>query len=142
VLEVGGDGLDAPVVRIVRCPPDPERAMGDHLRTGLVAQAARTAVVVRMAVRGDHRVNAAQRHPGPFEARHQRVPRRVTGHPRVDEGDAPLVLEQVAVDVAESRHLDRELQAQHPGGDLGDRLLRWLLLLARRSGLRSHRIRS
>ena len=42
------------------------------------------------------------------------------GQAGVDDGDAALVLEGVAVDVAEAGHVDRQLHAQHARRDLGD----------------------
>ena len=55
---------------------------------------------------------------------------RLPGRPGSTIGDAALVLEDVAVDVAEAGHVDRQLAAQDAGGDLGDLVARRLLLLA------------
>ena len=64
--------------------------------------------------------------------------RRPPGQAGVDDGDAALVLEHVAVDVAEAGHVDRQLAAQHARGDLGDLGGRPLLLLA--AGAIGHRL--
>ena len=46
--------------------------------------------------------------------------RRPAGQAGVDERDAALVGDDVAVDVAEAGHVDRQLAAQHTGRHLGD----------------------
>ena len=54
------------------------------------------------------------------------------GKPGIDDRRPALVLEHVAVDVPEAGHVDRQLAAQHAGGDLGDVVVRRLLLLPSR----------
>ena len=71
--------------------------------------------------------------PAASEAADQCVPRRRAGQARIDEGEAALVLQRIAVDVAEPGHGDRQLHAKDAGRDLGDLFAGWFLLLTPRS---------
>ena len=55
---------------------------------------------------------------------------RRAGKARIDHGPAPLVLEQVGVDVAEAGEVDGQLGPEDPGGDLGDDVVGVLLFLS------------
>ena len=66
------------------------------------------------------RVNVAQCEPGALEAVEQCLPRLRPGHARIDERVAALVLQRVAVDVTQARHVERQLHAQDARRDLGD----------------------
>ena len=114
--------------------------MGEDVGTGLGAQPGGTAEVVGMAVRDDDRVDPRHRDRRPAQPVEQPVPGVLAGQARVDDGEAPIVLERVAVDVAESRELDRQLHPHDARRDLGDLLAGRLLLLLRHHAttLRSH----
>ena len=95
------------------------------------AQPGGAAEVVGVAVGDHHGVDPRQRHVGPRQPVEQAVPRLRSGQPGVDDGEAALVLERVAVDVTESGEHDRQLHPQDAGCDLGDLLGGGLLLLLR-----------
>ena len=105
--------------------------MGDDVGAGLVADPAGAAEVVGVAVGDDDGVHPAQRDAGARPAARSSVfSVRRPGSPGSTMADAALVLEHVAVDVAEAGHVDRQLGPQHARGDLGDLARRPLLLLA------------
>ena len=115
-----------------------ERLVRDDVGAGFVAQSHGTAEVVGVRVGDDDRVDVVDGEPGAPEAVDEVVPRFRAGEAGIDDGDAPFVLQHVAVHVAEPRHVDRQLRPQHSGGDLGDlgrRLFLLLSRLARRVGL-------
>ena len=109
-----------------------EAAVRDHARAGLLREARRAAEVVGMRVGDDHGVDVAHAQPGPREAGLERAPGRGPRQPRIHHRGAALVEERVAVHVAEARHADRQLHAEHRGRDLGHLLARRLLLLLAR----------
>ncbi len=127
---MGRDVLDVQVRRFGAVPDHPEALVGDDLGARLGPHPAGPAEVVGVAVRDDDGVHPPQRDAGAGQALGQRGERASTGQPRVDDGHAAGVLEDVAVDVTEAGHVDRQLGAQHAGGDLGDLGGRALLLLA------------
>ena len=100
--------------------PRAEAAMRDHLGAVGVAHPTRAAEVVGVRVGDDHRVHVLGLVARPLEPVDEGSPRLWPGHPRVDDRHAPLVLEEVAVHVAEAREHDRELRPQDAGRDLGD----------------------
>ena len=119
--------------------------MRDDVGAGLVAHPAGATEVIGVAVCDDHRVHPADRDAGGGEAGAQLLERRPAGQTGVDERDAALVGDDVAVDVAEAGHVDRQLAAQHTGRHLGDLRDSVLLLLAtgavgHRSSVRLHRL--
>ena len=83
-------------------------------------------------------VHPLQRDAGAGQPLGELGERAPPGQPGVDDGDAARVLEDVAVDVAEAGHVDRQLGAQHAGGDLGD-LGRGALLLLATGAIGHHR---
>ena len=115
-----------------------KRLVRDDVGAGFVAQSHGTAEVVGVRVGDDDRVDVVDGEPGAPEAVDEVVPRFRAGEAGIDDGDAPFVLQHVAVHVAEPRHVDGQLCPQHSGGDLGDlgrRLFLLLSRLARRVGL-------
>ena len=62
--------------------------------------------------------------PGPLQPVDERSPRRRARQAGVDDGHAPLVLEDVAVDVPEARQRDGELRPEDARRHLGD-LVGW-----------------
>ena len=117
-----------------------EAVVRQDLGAGLGTELRCATEVVEMRV-GDHRrVHVAQRETRSRQAVEQGVPRGQAGQARVDDRNAPLVFEEVAVHVPEPGQLDRELCTEHARRDLGDlvggRLLFLLgdLLLARHGG--------
>ena len=95
---------------------------------------ARTAEVVGMRVRDDDGVDPPQRDACARQPARQHLERVRPGEPGIDDRDAPLVLEDVAVDVPESRHVDGQLASEDPRRDLGDLVARPLLFLLARFG--------
>ena len=129
--------LDVDVRRFVAIPDHPEALVGDDLGAGLGPHPAGPAEVVGMAVGHDHGVHPPQRDAGAGESLGQLGERTPPGQSGVDDGDAARVLEDVAVDVAEAGHVDRQLGTQDARGDLGDLGRGALLLLA--TGAIAHR---
>ena len=125
-----GDVLDVEVRRLGAVPDHPEALVGDDLGAGLVADPSGPAEVVGVAVGDDHRVHAWQRDAGAAETLDELLERAPAGQTGVDDGHAALVLEDVAVDVTQSRHVDRQLRPQHARRHLGDLGGGGLLLLA------------
>ncbi len=103
-----------------RVPPGAERLVRDQLGPDLGPHPSGAAEVVGMRVGDDHGVHPLQPGARPVEPIDEVPPRLLARKARVDDRDAPLVLEGVAVDVAEARHVDRQLHAQHARRDLGD----------------------
>ena len=77
--------------------------MGDHLGAVGVAHAARPAEVVGVRVGDDDGVDVLGLVARSLQPVDEGAPRLRAGHARVDDGDAALVLEEVAVHVAEAR---------------------------------------
>ena len=94
--------------------------MGDHLGAVGVAHAPGAAEVVGVGVGDDDRVDVLGLVAGPLQPVDERPPRLRARHAGIDDGDAALVLEEVAVHVAEARQHDRQLRAQDAGRHLGD----------------------
>src|SRR5262249_34497293 len=111
----------------------------DDLGAGLLAQPARPAEVVDVAVGDDDRVDVFHVEAGGLEAADHRLVRLRAGHAGVDDGPALLVLEGVAVDAAEARHPDRELEPEDAGRRLLDLAGRRLGLFTHRTGGGGHR---
>ena len=124
--------FDVDVRRIGDVPQQPELAVGDDVRAALPPHPAGPAEVVGMAVGDDHRVHPAHGDPGGRQPPAELAEHAATGEPGVDDRRPAFVLEDIAVDVPEAGHVDRQLTAQHPGGDLGDVVGRRLLLLTSR----------
>ncbi len=115
-----------------------ERLVRDDVGAGFVAESHGAAEVVGVRVGDDDRVDVVDGEAGAPETVDEMVPRLGAGEAGIDDGDAPLVLQHVAVHVAEPRHVDGQLGPHDSGGDLADlgrRLLLLLLRLARRVGL-------
>ncbi len=127
-------GID--IAGLGRIPPGREAAVADDLGPGLGAEPARPAEVVRVAVGDDNGVHPPQWQVGLGQAVIESGPRLGPRQAGVDQRDAPLVLEGVAVHVPEPGHRDGELEPQDTRADLGHRGRRRLLLLAERG--RSH----
>ncbi len=129
-VEVVDDVLHVEVRRFVAIPDHPEALVGDDLGAGLLAHPAGPAEVVRVAVRDDDGVHPLERDAGAGEALDELGEGATTGQARVDDRHAPLVLQDVAVDVTEAGHVDRQLGPQDAGCHLGDLRRGALLLLA------------
>ena len=99
------------------------------------------AEVVGVGVGDDHRVHRAQRHAGAAAVVAELLPRLRTGETGVDDSHAALVLEDVAVHVAEAGHARSAAESAGRRSDLGDAVGRRELLLLRWSGRGSHRVR-
>jgi hypothetical protein len=85
---------------------------------------------------GDHdAVDPLQRDAGAVKAVEQVLPRLRAGEAGIDDGEAALVFERVAVDVPQAGEPDGELHPQDAGSDLGDLRGGVLLLLLRRPRL-------
>ena len=113
-------------------PPRAERRRRDDLRPRLLPHPSRCTEVVDVRVRDHDRVHVLQLEAGELEPLHQQLPRLRSGHARIDDGEALLVFEGVAIHVAEPWHPQRQLHAEDARGDLVD-------LGGRGLGLLSHR---
>jgi len=100
---------------------------------GFTRHAARASEVIRMRVGHDDGVDVFHAVTGRLQPLLQRLPRLRTGQSRIDDGEAAVVDQAVHVDVAQTRHPDRELHAQYAGCDLGDLFRRGLLFLSQRT---------
>ncbi len=130
--------LDIEVARIEAVPEHHETPMGDDVGARLAAHELGAAVVVGVRVRHHHRVDAPHRDAGRAQTLADGGARRPSRQAGVDERDTTVVLDDVAVGVPEAGHVDRQLGAQHPGGDLGDVGGGPLLLLAGRARCAAH----
>ena len=105
--------------------------MGDDIGAGFVAQAVGPTEVVGVGMGDNNGVHIGHPEPGPIEPIDQVPPGLSAGKPRVDDGHPALVFQQVAVHVAETRHRNRQLRAQHARCHFGHLVAgRFLLLLA------------
>ncbi len=114
--------------------PGGEGAVGDELRCRLPLDPPRAAEVVGVRVGDDDGVDVADLEAGLAEAGLQGPPRRRARQPGIDHRQPPVVKEPVGVDVAQSRHPDRQLHPDDVGSDLGDLLGGRFLLLFSRPG--------
>ena len=93
-----------------------ERLVRDDVGAGFVAESHGAAEVVGVRVGDDDRVDVVDGEPGAPEAVDEVVPRFRAREAGIDDGDAPFVLQHVAVHVAEPRHVDRQLCPQRLRG--------------------------
>ena len=119
---------------VVHLPHQSERLVADDVGAARLAQPRRAAEVVRVRMRHDHRVDPGHGDAGLAQAFDERVPWLFARQARVDEGEAVLVLQRVAVHVAEARQLDRQLHPYDAGRDLADLVGRGSGFLANGSG--------
>ena len=133
VLAVGRHRLEGFLVFIGGVPPEPEAAMGHEVGAVLAMESPGGAEMIRVAVGDDDGMDALGRKLCLSQARHQCLPVGGAGQSRIDECRAAVVIEDVAVDVAETRHRHRQLQAPHVRSELGDLAVGRHLLLASRA---------
>ena len=114
-----------------------EGTVRNDLGTRFFRETVRTAEVVGVRVGHQHRVHVLGGESGLAEALEHGVPAVLGREARIDDGGALVVQQGVHVDVAEPRHPDRKLHAEHVRGDLGDLGAGVLLFLA--AGLFRHR---
>jgi hypothetical protein len=93
----------------LRVEPRAEAAVGDDLGAVGVAHAAGAPEVVGVRVRDDDGVDVLGLVAGPLEPVDEGPPRLRPGHAGIDDGDAALVLEEVAVHMSEAGQHDRQL---------------------------------
>ena len=124
--------FDIDVGRVGDVPQQAELPVGDDIGAALAAHPPGPAEVVGMTVGDDHRVHAAHGEPRRGQAPAELAEHAATGESGVDDRRPAFVLQDIAVDVPEAGHVDRQLTAQHPRGDLGDLVGGRLLLLASR----------
>ena len=79
-----------------------KRVVGQDVAPRFVAQLIGAAEVVEMRMRDHRGVDVAHFVSRGVEAGDERIPRLGAGQPRVDDRDAALVFEQIAIDVAET----------------------------------------
>ena len=99
--------------------PGVEALLGDELGARLVGEATRAPEVVGVRVGDEHGVHVADLEARRVQPALEGAPRLPSGEAGVDNGGPPLVEEHVAVHVAETGELDRELEPEHARTDLG-----------------------
>ncbi len=104
--------------------------MRDELGAGFARDAPRATEMVGVRVGHDDGVHVLQAEVGGREPMLQRLPGLRARETGIDDGETAVVDQAVHVDVAESRHPDRQLHAQHARRDLGDLGRRGLLFLS------------
>ena len=129
-IHVGIGILQLAVVDVTQVEEGAEALVGHDLGAGLLGEHRGRTEVVRVRVGYQHGVHPGQGYLGQRQTTEQELPVGGPGHPGVDESEAPLVLEGVAVDVSEPCELDGKLQPQDSRRHLGDLLGCLFLLLA------------
>ena len=132
-VRVGHGGELGGLLVLRRVEPGPEAAVRHDAGAVLLAEPPGAAEVVGVRVGDDDRVDVRRLVVRLLQPLHQGPPGLRAREPRVDDGDAALVLQEVAVHVAEAGQEDRQLRPEDVRGHLGDLGGGRLLFLAARA---------
>lgn len=114
-------------------PPKAKASVGDDLSANFFAKSTGAAVMIRMAVCDENGVHSLQWHADFAKARLENAERFPTRHAGIDDRHATIILENVHVDVAEAREIDRQLGAQYARSQFNDFVGRALSFLTHRT---------